>query len=302
MPMTVRHDPGLGASPQVWHKLEVERRRALASFVALIASAASLAHCGNESFSAVSGDAGGDAGGGGEAGAEAGGDASAKPSSNYRSTVLADHPAAYWRLGEAAPAATANDESGHVHVGTYGGAVVFSVPGAIVGDSNPAVHLDGTTAFVSCGSIFQFPGSASFSLEAWVRPMDNGGVVSVILAQNADPDGYALSVMPATAFASFARQASGRVDLVQGPALTSSSYTYLVATYDGTVEQLFVNGAVQAPVPSGAILGASSSFFIGTDALSTADRFKGDVDEAAVYDYALTAAQVLAHYKAGLGL
>src|SRR5207248_8254630 len=66
----------------------------------------------------------------------------------YSTTVLADGPVAYWRLGETAGTAIA-DSSGNGRTGTASGGVTLGVPGALTGDPNTAVAFDGSTGKVT---------------------------------------------------------------------------------------------------------------------------------------------------------
>jgi hypothetical protein len=98
--------------------------------------------------------------------------ASAAAAADYARKVLAKKPAAYWRLGEAR-GPTAHDSSGHGRHGTYHGRPAFHRPGAIRGDKDRAVQLDGKRSYV------EVPGAAAFSqptsgrgltVEVWFRP------------------------------------------------------------------------------------------------------------------------------------
>jgi hypothetical protein len=70
---------------------------------------------------------------------------------DYRSTVLADNPVLYWRLGEAPGATTAADSSPNNRPGTYSGSPTLGVPGLIVNDPNTAATL----ARASAQSVFR---------------------------------------------------------------------------------------------------------------------------------------------------
>jgi hypothetical protein len=223
------------------------------------------------------------------------------PSSAYRAAVLADLPIAYWRLDESAAGAPAKDASGQGHDGVYGSGVTLGVPGALAGDSDKAAHFDGLNSNVSIGDIFRFADVTSYTLEAWVHPMANTNFGS-ILARDSDPDGYSIFLTPALALGA-ERQKPGTDDILSGPVLDTSSFDYVVVTYDGSLLRLFLNGTlVQGPSASGAIPGAAAGFFIGADFSGAGDLFSGDIDEPAVYDHALSDTQILAHYKIGKGL
>jgi hypothetical protein len=100
---------------------------------------------------------------------------SAKPPPAYRNAVLADKPIAWWRLGES-KGPTAHDELKH-HPGTYKGKPLFHQPGAIAGDTNTAVGLDGKSSYIEVKSDPHFsvpaikgdPNKHGLTVEVWLR-------------------------------------------------------------------------------------------------------------------------------------
>src|SRR5207248_5703983 len=76
--------------------------------------------------------------------------------------------AGYGRLGEVSGTA-ASDASANGNAGRYWYASLGR-PGALSGDADPAAGFNGSSSVVSVGDRFDFAGTASFSLEAWVRP------------------------------------------------------------------------------------------------------------------------------------
>jgi hypothetical protein len=88
----------------------------------------------------------------------------------YRKAVLADHPVAYWRLGEA-KGPTAADAAGS-HAGKYHGKVIFGQKGALKSDKDTSVRLTGN-AYVEVPSARGFSVATSgkgLTVEAWMRP------------------------------------------------------------------------------------------------------------------------------------
>jgi hypothetical protein len=71
--------------------------------------------------------------------------------SRYAEAVLAKKPVAFWRLGEAR-GPDARDSSGHGHTGAYKGAPALRQKGAIQGDADTAVKLDGKLSYVEVPS------------------------------------------------------------------------------------------------------------------------------------------------------
>ena len=94
--------------------------------------------------------------------------------SDYPKTVLAKKPVGYWRLGEE-KGPTALDSTGHGHKGTYQGMPTFHQAGAIRGDKNGAIKLDGKRSYVEVANhtAFSQPTSGQgLTVEVWVRPGD----------------------------------------------------------------------------------------------------------------------------------
>jgi len=92
--------------------------------------------------------------------------------SDYPKVVLAKKPVAYWRLGEK-QGPTAQDSTGHGHKGTYRGTPTFREPGAIRGDTNGAIKLDGKHSYVEVANhadLSQPTSGQGLTVEVWVRP------------------------------------------------------------------------------------------------------------------------------------
>src|SRR5438876_92825 len=78
---------------------------------------------------------------------------SAMAGAQYSTTILADSPLGYWRLGDLQTSLVAVDASGNGRDGIYTRGVVNEVPGAIVSDTDTAATFDGMTASVSVPAI-----------------------------------------------------------------------------------------------------------------------------------------------------
>jgi hypothetical protein len=269
------------------------------------------------STSGVSGSSGsaggGDGGGTGTATSTAtgvGGSGGA-PGATYAEVILADGPVAYWRLGDAD--GTAVEEVNGLD-GTYLGPVTHGVPGAIASDGDAAsdFDFDGThlQARVQCPPDLDFAGASPFSLEAWVKPrFVDGDHRRIFDKSQAAMQGYQLHFGGATHGITFYRYRDGIANYLtynnndMSSALTLDQYTHVVATYDGTAMRLFLNGSEKVSVvpPALDLLDTTIPLMIGSPPNGNFS-FPGAIDEAAIYDIALTAAQVAAHYAAGLAL
>jgi hypothetical protein len=234
---------------------------------------------------------------------------------NYSSTVLNDQPAAYWRLGES-EGETVADAKG-AHPGRYIAGVALGVPGVLSGDADTAAGFDeeaqATGAYVQVPYSPDFH-SPAFSVEAWAKPTAGQGKWRAVVAStNFDPSkvgsdrnsGYLI-------YAGLDDRPGGGPDRWQfwcgrgwgrawGTEVVLGEWVHLVGTYDGTTERFYVNGQLQDSVDNPMIINESRPLRIGAGAthIDTADAFfYGDIDEVAIYNTALSEAQVQAHYLA----
>src|SRR5690242_2948822 len=69
----------------------------------------------------------------------------------YQAAVLKSKPVAYWRLGEAR-GPTARDATPQKHHGTYHGTPLLGQPGALLGDNDTSIRLDGKRSYVEIPS------------------------------------------------------------------------------------------------------------------------------------------------------
>lgn len=232
--------------------------------------------------------------------AETGTDATADaPASVYRAAVLADTPVGYWRLDETT-GTTAHDESGNGRDATYVGAFTLGQPGALAGDPDPAVQLDGATGEVDVGSVFDFAPSLPFSFEAWVKPTTIDATYRHVVTKMQYTstffplDGTYVVFVQGSPTLGFERWADAGTELaVESTTFTAvGTWAHVVATFDGTTGTLYVNGA---SVAAGTSLGGIAANSIP---LAWGNLFAGSIDEVAVYDHALAQARVTAHYQA----
>ncbi len=214
--------------------------------------------------------------------------------STYRDAVLDDHPDSYWRFGEARGVYTAHDEvtSGSIwNDGTTG------LPGALAGDPNTAVSLDGYTSLFAGYGLQDFGGHAPFSLEAWIDPRRLNENTRRVFSSEDAVGGYLVGVRAGALV--FSRFANGRWSTITTD-VTSGRWTHVVATYDaGHVMRLYVDGVrVNALASTISLPTAGRELRIGS--LRGRWRFyAGTLDEVAVYRHALDAGRVAEHYRLG---
>jgi hypothetical protein len=223
-------------------------------------------------------------------------DAPIDAAATYRELVLGDGPSGYWRLGDSGGVAV--DELG-ANNGTYSGACGFGGGGAIAADANTAVAFDGASCRVTLPNALGFPGNQPFSVEAWVTGALDGTFRFVFSNETrtaGNPiDGYGLLMQPNGLEI---ERVVNMANSVSPPGPIGATYSHVVGVYDGGSEILYVNGQLVGGKPDiriANVVGAPA--IIGSS--SAGNFFLGSIDEVAVYPFALSAAQVAAHYAKG---
>jgi len=221
----------------------------------------------------------------------------APPPASYASVVGADRPVGWWRLGETSGTSAANQAGGSA--GAYAGGYTLDQPSLLATDMvNRAVAFNGSTARVSVpnGSALQLTNRVT--LEAWIKPTSlpvSGAFRSVMTKA----ESYSLQFNgPRLEFTIIQSGTRRRLQAPSGAIAAGGTY-HVVGTFDGTTQRLYVNGA---QVASAALSGSASTntrpLVIGSWDGSS-EFFAGTIDEPAVYNAVLSAAQVAAHYRAG---
>jgi hypothetical protein len=218
---------------------------------------------------------------------------------SYATTVLADAPAIYWRLGEAM-GSTATDSSGAGNDGAYVAGVTLGQAGGLVGDSNTAASLDGSTGLVREASAAGAPtGSSNRSLETWFKTTT---ATSQPLFNYGTAGGFALFSVSLTSNQVTVADGTDTLTYTTGASLSDGAWHHLVVTYDGAQIRAFVDGSAvgagQAPTGTLATTLDSNGLRVGSDG---AGFFKGSLDEVAVYGTALSSSRIAAHFHAGRG-
>lgn len=211
---------------------------------------------------------------------------------SYVSEVLADSPVAYWRMGESDVGATLVDEQA-AHDGTYVDGP--SLVAGLIGASDDARQLNGTSQFATVPWHADL-NTTEWTGELWVETAAWDGN-DRILSNRTSGGGWEIwcssSGGTITAMNISGGSQSGRTD----HNVTAAEPHHVVATFDGTTVRLYIDGVEEDTAAGSLTLNPSADLNIGN--LPFASRlFGGILDEIAVYDYALSAARVAAHYDA----
>ena len=223
---------------------------------------------------------------------------------SYESEVLADGPAMYWRFGESA-GTTAQDETANNRDGTYVGCTLGQT-GAVFGDADTAVDLDGIDDFVR-GSYNPFTNATVRTFEGWAN-RDVTGAVHALFGGVGNP-----SPQMTIASAGPASTVEFRPDRGQGGAGDIASWTsawpgtaqwvHWVLIFDESADtaELYINNVSQGVVSgvTRAYPASPGNFVAGSVVDGALSWFDGRMDEVAVYESALSATRIGVHYTVG---
>lgn len=198
--------------------------------------------------------------------------------------------------------AAAADSSGNGLTGLVNGGITLQ-QATNQPDLNTAALFDGNTGYVSVPAAAVLAPTAAVSVEAWVNTTSTsapgailektiGGVVntSYLLFQEAGSWRFRVSIV-----------AVGIVTVATPvTAADVGAWVHLVGTFDGLNLRLYRNGVLMdtSALSVGAVSSGSGVLLIGALG-GTIFLLSEKLDEVAVYSYALTAAQVQAHYLSG---
>lgn len=219
----------------------------------------------------------------------------------YYDAVWADGPISFWTLGEQPGATTAVDEKG-LQNGTYNNTPTLGIGGPTA-DPFTAVAFDQASSeniTVASSAPYQFAGLVAFSVEVWMRK----DVTDAIYRRFMDVDdgsnrGWYLYAGPGYGFVR--RSATVTDDVGHDPAQLGYGWHHYVATFDGSNMRVYSDAQLVAgPLASTASLPSTTTFHIGGSASSS--FWNGSLALPAIYDKALSAAQIEAHYAARTGL
>jgi hypothetical protein len=231
--------------------------------------------------------------------ADAGVDGAAR--SSYAEVVLADHPDAYFRLGEREGSAAVS-QAGTI-AGVYR-SVTLGVPGAIAGDPDSAARFESNGGAIVVGKDFDLVGGTEFSLEVWAKPTVIDAtyrrLITKRVTNGASDDGWSL-VHNSERHLTLETYVAGKwAGGLTDQSLPSGVYSHIVVTYDKATLRFYVDSALAKEFATDIRLsGNGADLVIGAISTANGNVWVGDLDEVALYHHALSADRVSAHYRAG---
>ena len=217
---------------------------------------------------------------------------------DYSDVVNSHGPDQYWRLGETSGSTAYNAASSRD--GSYVNWPSKGQASPIDGITDTAVSFNGSDEYVVVSDHYTLDFTSSLTIMAWVKgdSWGSGSDVDVIVRKGeGNPNNYQFCV------------ADGKVSLMLdegdgdgfrgNTTLSTGEWYFVAATWNGSQVRIYVNGVqdhASAYAKSGNIGTDNRALYLG--GRSGADYFDGTLDEIAIFDYALSAADILEIYEA----
>ena len=222
----------------------------------------------------------------------------------------ADGLVGYWAMEEGGTGTTLLDSSPPANNGTLPVAGTWVTPGKV---GSYALSLDGTSQYATVQDNDCLDPVTAITLSAWIKPTKTAFATQYLIKKaiingTTLQNGYELSLSSAgRVFVRFNQVASAdtyRINSSTSYPLNGSAWMHVAATYNGTTMRLYVNGVEECRNPTGDTpcsnkAGPASialnALVLGIGAQSDfATKFQGQMDEARVYNRALSLAEIQA--------
>ena len=207
----------------------------------------------------------------------------------FRKTTFNDGMVGYWNLDENG-GTTANDNSGFANTGTSTNMTWASTSGPGLFFANTSFGtFNGTSSRVSL-AVSQLPAAnAAQSISAWVNYSSLPSGATSIVALNGSSSAVRLGLNGS--FLYVVNSTTSGLILTTPP--STGTWHHVAYTYDGTTNNLFVDGVAVSSTTTAHETGPVTSAFIGATTAGS-EFFNGSIDEVRIYDRALTATEVSA--------
>ena len=187
----------------------------------------------------------------------------------------------------------AHDASGHGNDLTLVGA-----PQWVEGHDGTALGLAGTVSWGATAAAPSLHLSPAFSIEAWAQITTYGAYRVIADKSSAAAFEYWLGYNPSDQACFLVNQGSlateNRIDTCTSTAITDAGWHHLVATYDGTVVAIYLDGLANTATQSlsDPPYADTNPVLVGHSTFWNYNPWDGDLDTIRIYQRVLTASEI----------
>jgi hypothetical protein len=194
--------------------------------------------------------------------------------------------------GTLTPGASGNTTTGSCNSGTS----TEMWNDGTTGKFNASAGFDGTDDYVTVADANALDQTGNLTISMWVNPTALSNTEAELLQKGTSDDcqNYGLALYGGTTLALLSSNSCSWSYAGTNAVLTTGSWQYVTATYDGTNVRYYINGTLKDTVAWGGIGSANSGALVigGGPSQASSDYFNGLIDDVRIYNYALTGAQI----------
>lgn len=189
------------------------------------------------------------------------------------------------------------DSSGNGNNGTS-----FGADYALEGKFDKSMYFNGSSDYIEIPNSSNLNISNQITLEVWAKwniEPTSGNDWAQILNKNGESQYQIQHNFDNTGFEFAINTTSGRTWVIGNTNPVQNKWHHIVATYDGSMMQLYVDGSLDnTQTHSGDIVSSSSSLLLGKHK-DYNRHFNGNIDELAIYSRVLSASEISSRYTRG---
>ncbi len=195
----------------------------------------------------------------------------------------------------------ADDQSG---LGNHGAVSGASLVADRFGNSASAYYFNGSTDNIRVPFSASLNFQDAITVSFWMNPADLPARESYPLSHGSWENRWKISISPDKTIRWTVKSTTDVKDLDSKTTVATGTWYHVVGIYDGANFDLYLDGALSAHSTfSGSILTTSIDFMIGQERPNvTGHSFNGVLDDIRIYNYALTAYEILNLYDEIVGI
>lgn len=221
--------------------------------------------------------------------------------STYAALVAGQKPAGWWRMGDASGSPTILDSSANGNALAVTGTPTFGATGAISGDADTAITVNGTNQYFSGARAGLVPGDV-FTFKGWFKRARSA--MKEMLWDNSSSSLPQVFFSAANAL-TLATHAGAAV-AHSSTTISDTAFHFLAITKNGATTKIYIDGVDVTTADANSTFASAvrgNTTFIGAGSGGAgSSTFGGTIDEVSlIVGTALTAAQIAEEYAVGGG-